>query len=143
MIGVEKRPAPNDGADRRKACLPQGLLLLDGKLVQPLQPDRVIDVFDPATGDKIATIPACGAADVDRAVTSANRCFESSAWRSMRPLDRGRLLERLALLVEQHAIVAPMQQREHLFHRVHASRHVRHAGTDHVRLGKIAEIDLG
>jgi len=103
MTGVEKRPASNDGAGRRTACLPQGLLLLDGKLVQPLQPDRVIDVLDPSTGGKIATIPACGAADVDRAVTSANRCFESSAWRSMRPLDRGRLLERLALLVEQHA----------------------------------------
>lgn len=83
--------------------LPQGLLLLDGQLVEPLVPDRRIDVIDPATGRKITSIPGCGKADVDRAVQAAHRCFESSAWRSMRPLDRGRLLERLALLVEAHA----------------------------------------
>lgn len=83
--------------------LPQGLLLLDGELVEPKGTDRRIDVVDPATGRKIASIPACGQADVDRAVQAAHRCFESREWRSMRPLDRGRLLERLALLVEAHA----------------------------------------
>lgn len=83
--------------------LPQGLLLLDGRLVEPLQPERVIAALDPATGRKIAVIPACSEADVERAVAAAHRCFESSAWRSMRPLDRGRLLERLALLVEANA----------------------------------------
>ncbi len=83
--------------------LPSGLLLIDGDLVAPLQPDRVIDVINPANGGKITDIPACGKDDVERAVTAAHRCFESREWQTMRPLDRGRLLERLALLVEEHA----------------------------------------
>ncbi len=83
--------------------MPKGLLLIDGQLVEPLEQGQTIDVIDPTTGRQITTIPACGAADVDRAVQAAQRCFESREWQSMRPIDRGQLLERLALLVEQHA----------------------------------------
>ncbi|MGG4578536.1 MULTISPECIES: aldehyde dehydrogenase family protein [Alcaligenes] len=83
--------------------MPEGLLLLDGKLSGASPSARRIDVLNPATGEFITTIPACTAADVDHAVMAAHRCFESQAWRSMRPLDRGRLLERLALLIEEHA----------------------------------------
>lgn len=81
--------------------LPTGLLLLDGRLVEPLRPDRLIDAIDPATGRKITQFHACGVEDVDRAVQAAHKCFESREWRAMRPIDRGRLLERLALLVER------------------------------------------
>ncbi|BAV63346.1 aldehyde dehydrogenase family protein [Sphingobium cloacae] len=88
--------------DRPVPPMPSGLLLLDGRLVEALDPDRRIDSIDPATGRTIATIPACGKEDVDRAVQAAHRCFESREWQRMRPLDRGRLLERLALLVEAH-----------------------------------------
>ncbi len=83
--------------------MPQGLLLLDGRLSEASPCAQRIDVLNPATGRLIATIPACTAADVDHAVMAAHRCFESQAWQSMRPLDRGRLLERLALLIEEHA----------------------------------------
>ena len=82
--------------------LPSGRVLLDGKLVQPAGAGRTIDAIDPSTGDKIMSFPACSTVDVDRAVVSAHACFESREWQSMRPLDRGRLLENLALLVEQH-----------------------------------------
>ncbi|MGO3843971.1 MAG: aldehyde dehydrogenase family protein, partial [Alcaligenes pakistanensis] len=83
--------------------MPKGLLLLDGKLSGVSPSARRIDVLNPATGERITTIPACSAADVDHAVMAAQRCFESTAWQSMRPLDRGRLLERLALLLEENA----------------------------------------
>ncbi|QKS01180.1 aldehyde dehydrogenase family protein [Sphingomonas sp. CL5.1] len=83
--------------------LPTGRLLIDGQLVEPLRADRTIDVINPANGRVITQIPACGPEEVDRAVQAAQRCFESREWRSMRPIDRGRLLERLALLVEEHA----------------------------------------
>lgn len=102
MTTTDFAPLP-DAAALPKVRLPQGLLLLDGALVEPLDPARRIAVRDPSTGQTITTIPACTPADVDRAVAAAHRCFESDAWRSMRPLDRGRLLERLALLVEEHA----------------------------------------
>ena len=82
--------------------LPSGRLLLDGKLVSPAGATGSIDALDPATGKVIMAIPACSAEDVDRAVRAAHACFESRAWQEMRPLDRGRLLENLALLVEKH-----------------------------------------
>ncbi|MFC3673387.1 aldehyde dehydrogenase family protein [Novosphingobium pokkalii] len=81
--------------------LPTGRLLIDGALVEPLGTAAPFDAIDPATGRVIMQVPACDIADVDRAVGAAHRCFQSTAWQSMRPLDRGRLLERLALLVER------------------------------------------
>jgi len=86
---------------KHHATLPSGLILLDGQLVEPARPDRMITSIDPATGRQIMQFPACSAVDADRAVQSAQRCFESDAWQNMRPIDRGRLLERLALLVER------------------------------------------
>jgi len=82
--------------------LPSGRLLLDGALVSPAGAAATIDAIDPATGRVIMAFPACSAEDVDRAVKAAHACFESRAWQEMRPLDRGRLLETLALLVEKH-----------------------------------------
>lgn len=81
--------------------LPSGRLLIDGALVEPLRSDRTLAAVDPATGRNIMQFPVCDADDVDRAVQAAHRCFQSDAWQMMRPLDRGRLLERLALLVER------------------------------------------
>jgi phenylacetaldehyde dehydrogenase len=80
---------------------PSGLLLIGGRLVEPLRPDRMIDAIDPATGQRITQFHACGVEDVNRAVEAAQTCFESREWQAMRPIDRGRLLERLALLVER------------------------------------------
>lgn len=82
--------------------LPSGRMLVDGALVAPLRSDRMIDAIDPASGRTIMAFHACDADDVERAVRAAHACFESTAWQRMRPLDRGRLLETLALLVEQH-----------------------------------------
>lgn len=82
--------------------IPTTRLFIDGRWEDSDGPDR-IDVFNPATGEAIASIASATDGDVDRAVNAADRAFRSRAWRRMRPLDRGRLLERLALLVEQHA----------------------------------------
>lgn len=89
-------------ADIPPITLPSGRLLLNGELVEPRGSDRTIDAIDPATGNRIMSFPACSREDVDQAVNAAHRCFESKAWQAMRPLDRGRLLENLALLVERH-----------------------------------------
>lgn len=82
--------------------IPAGKLLIDGRWYDAAD-GKTIAVHDPATEEKIADIAAASAADVDRAVEAAHRTFESTAWQRMRPLDRGRLLERLALLVERDA----------------------------------------
>lgn len=62
-----------------------------------------IDVEDPATEQRIARVPRCGAAEADRAVKAARAAFESAAWSRMRPIDRGRLLENIARKIEDHA----------------------------------------
>ena len=64
---------------------------------------KTIPVFNPATETQIAEIAAASEDDVKRAVEAAHVCFESTAWRRMRPLDRGRLLEKLAIAVEENA----------------------------------------
>lgn len=59
--------------------------------------------LDPATGAAWAVMPLADAADVDRAVTVAHRAFTSAAWAGMTASARGKLLMRLADLVQAHA----------------------------------------
>ena len=82
--------------------IPAARMLINGKWCAG-DAGRVIAVHDPATEEKIAEVVAASVTDVDRAVLAAHRAFESRAWQKMRPLDRGRLLEKLALLVERDA----------------------------------------
>tara|TARA_R110000751_G_scaffold12631_4_gene43320 strand:- start:389 stop:1900 length:1512 start_codon:yes stop_codon:yes gene_type:complete len=82
--------------------IPEAKMLIDGDWSEG-DAGAMIAVYDPATEEKIAEVVAASAADVDRAVKAAHRAFESAAWQKMRPLDRGRLLEKLALLIERDA----------------------------------------
>ena len=52
-----------------------------------------IDVTDPATGEKLAEHALADAADVDRAVQAARRVHLSGALTSMRPIERGRMVQ--------------------------------------------------
>lgn len=56
---------------------------------------KTMDVLDPATEDVIATVPAAGAADVDRAVKAARAAY-IGGWKEATAQDRGRVLLRLA-----------------------------------------------
>ncbi len=75
--------------------------LIDGKPVDALSGAR-IDVACPSDGKIFASIPASGAADVDRAVKAARRAFDSGPWGRMPAVERGRCLTRLFHLVEKH-----------------------------------------
>lgn len=63
--------------------------------------DRYLDTVNPYTGDAWARIPEGCAGDAGRAVAAAKAAFP--AWSSMKPSQRGRLLVRLADLIEQNA----------------------------------------
>src|SRR5436190_746315 len=69
----------------------------------PAADDRTFDTLDPATGNALAEVAYGGAEDVDRAVGAARSAFEQGAWASASAAERGRCLERLAALVEEHA----------------------------------------
>jgi betaine-aldehyde dehydrogenase len=58
-------------------------------------------VINPATEETIATLEEAGVAETDAAVARARAAFP--AWRDVSPRDRGRLLRRLATLVEEHS----------------------------------------
>jgi acyl-CoA reductase-like NAD-dependent aldehyde dehydrogenase len=60
-----------------------------------------IDVHDPHDGSLIASVAEAREVDVDRAVTAAAAAFDD--WRQWRAADRGRVLLRLADLIEEHA----------------------------------------
>ena len=69
----------------------------------PAASGRRFAVVNPATEETLAEVAEGGAADVDRAVGAARRCFESDEWRGMEPRWRGRLLAAAADLLEARA----------------------------------------
>jgi acyl-CoA reductase-like NAD-dependent aldehyde dehydrogenase len=57
-------------------------------------------VLNPATEEPLAELESAGVEETDLAVARAKAAFP--AWRAVAPADRGRLLRRLATLVEEH-----------------------------------------
>ncbi|MGE0582132.1 MAG: aldehyde dehydrogenase [Steroidobacteraceae bacterium] len=76
-------------------------LFIGGRWVAP-RSGRYFDVFDPGTGQKIATAAAGEAADIDAAVAAARAAF-TGPWAKFTAAERGKVLWKLADLVEQHA----------------------------------------
>jgi gamma-glutamyl-gamma-aminobutyraldehyde dehydrogenase len=75
---------------------------IDGAFVDA-QTGETFDTYAPATGEVLASVAACGPQDVDRAVVSARAAFDRGTWRRAAPVDRKRVLLRLADLVEANA----------------------------------------
>jgi betaine-aldehyde dehydrogenase len=59
-----------------------------------------VTVINPASEETIATLESAGVDETDAAVARARAAFPG--WRDVSPRDRGRLLRRLASLVEEH-----------------------------------------
>jgi acyl-CoA reductase-like NAD-dependent aldehyde dehydrogenase len=62
-----------------------------------------IEIRDPADGSVFAEAAAASPADVDAAVAAAERVVASRALSAMRPLDRGRLVQRMGALLRARA----------------------------------------
>ena len=77
-------------------------MLIDGQWVEAAS-GRSFAVYDPATGEVIASVPEGDKEDIDRAVRAARTAFDSGPWRKMTTSLRGRLMNKLADLMEQHA----------------------------------------
>ena len=64
---------------------------------------KTFPTINPATGEEIAQIAEADAPDVDRAVRAARAAFDSrSPWRRMSAAERGKLLNKLADLIEEN-----------------------------------------
>jgi aldehyde dehydrogenase (NAD+) len=76
-------------------------LLINNRWV-PSESGKTFATINPSTGEEICQVAEADAADVDRAVKAARAAFEGP-WRKMRASERGRLLYRLADLIEANA----------------------------------------
>jgi aldehyde dehydrogenase (NAD+) len=84
-------------------ALPATKLLINNRWI-PSESGKTFATINPATGEEICQVAEADAADVDRAVKAARAAFHPKApWRRMSAAERGRLLNRLADLIEKHA----------------------------------------
>jgi gamma-glutamyl-gamma-aminobutyraldehyde dehydrogenase len=71
---------------------------IDGAFVDAVS-GETFDCVNPATGETLAKVAACDAADVDRAVAAARRSFEAGVWSRTDPAHRKAVLLKLADLL--------------------------------------------
>ena len=75
-------------------------LYIDGKFIADGE-RRYQDVTNPATGAVIGSLPHATRAELDQALQAAQRAFEG--WRKTSPLERSKILRRVAELVRERA----------------------------------------
>lgn len=75
-------------------------LYIDGEFIKG-EGRREQDVHDPATGKVIAKLPHATPKDLERALAAAARAFET--WRSVSPMERGRILRKVGELARTRA----------------------------------------
>lgn len=81
--------------------LPTGAFI-DGRF-RPAQSGATFETRNPATGQLLAEVAACGPTDVDLAVQKARDAFEDGRWSRLPPRARKEVLIRLAKLLRRHA----------------------------------------
>jgi aldehyde dehydrogenase (NAD+) len=92
---------PNTHAAKRPVVKDQPLFI-NGRFVSGSS-GKTFPAIDPATGESLCQVHEAGPEDVNRAVAAARQALESGPWKTMDAADRGRLLFKLANLVERDA----------------------------------------
>jgi acyl-CoA reductase-like NAD-dependent aldehyde dehydrogenase len=64
---------------------------------------KTFATMNPSTGEVLARVAEGDVEDINRAVIAARKAFESGPWPKMTPSQRGRLLWKVADLIEEHA----------------------------------------
>src|SRR3984957_3719048 len=89
-------------APRRKVARSvQTKLLIDGKW-RDSKSGKTFETINPATEEVIAQVAEGDAADIDLAVKAARKAFDSGPWRKTDARDRGRMMNKLADLIEKN-----------------------------------------
>jgi phenylacetaldehyde dehydrogenase len=76
-------------------------MLIGGRWLEAAS-GKTFPTYNPATGEVLAQVAEGNSIDVDRAVTAARKAFESGPWRRLTASERGRLIWKLADLLESH-----------------------------------------
>jgi phenylacetaldehyde dehydrogenase len=77
-------------------------MLINNQWVEAVS-GKTFPVYNPATGEEIARVSEGDAKDVDLAVRAARKAFEDGPWRRLTASERGRMIWKLADLIEAHA----------------------------------------
>ncbi|GAD13731.1 aldehyde dehydrogenase [Geobacillus kaustophilus GBlys] len=77
-------------------------LFIDGQW-QPASSGETFNVYNPATGEAVATVAKATADDVDRAVKAARKAFDETDWKAMKPKERARVLNVIAQAIAANA----------------------------------------
>jgi aldehyde dehydrogenase (NAD+) len=84
----------------RKPQVKETQCFINGKW-QPAKSGKTFDTINPATEEVIAKVAEGDVADVDLAVKAAREAFENGPWSKMDARDRGKLMNRLADLIQE------------------------------------------
>lgn len=76
-------------------------LLIHGQRIDA-RSGETFTAINPATGKSIVDVAAGDAADVDAAVASARKAFDSGSWSRRAPSERKKVLQRFAELINSH-----------------------------------------
>uniref|UniRef100_A0AAQ6IEY3 10-formyltetrahydrofolate dehydrogenase n=1 Tax=Anabas testudineus TaxID=64144 RepID=A0AAQ6IEY3_ANATE len=76
-------------------------LFINGEFVDA-EGGKTYKTINPTDGTAICDVSLAQISDVDKAVAAAKEAFEEGEWGKMNPRDRGRLIYKLADLMEQH-----------------------------------------
>ncbi len=76
-------------------------MLIGGKWLDAAS-GKTFPTYNPATGEILAHVAEGDNLDVDRAVAAARNAFESGPWRRLTASERGRLIWKLADLLDSH-----------------------------------------
>ena len=76
-------------------------MLINGKWVDAAS-GKTFPTYNPATGEILAKVAEGDREDIDLAVRAARNAFDNGPWRRMTASERGRMIWKLADLLEQH-----------------------------------------
>ena len=96
LLTREEYKAIADGLDLPNAAF------IDG-MYRPAASGATFTTVNPATGETLAEIAACGAEDVDFAVAKAREAFDDGRWSRLHPSERKDVLIRLCKLMTRNA----------------------------------------
>src|SRR5271170_165079 len=77
-------------------------MLINGKWVNAAS-GKFFPTYNPATGEVLAQVAEGDKEDIDRAVAAARAAFDRGPWKKFTPSERGRIVWKLADLLEEHA----------------------------------------
>lgn len=76
-------------------------ILINGKWVEAAS-GKTFTTFNPSTGEVLSRVAEGDKEDIDRAVKAARVAFESGPWSKITPSERGRIIWKIADLIDQH-----------------------------------------